>query len=79
MLLIFSSYVDNRKKWSLEEAKIFEKYWQPDEGALPTRECLDTLHRLLPDRSVVTLRARASNLIKSHALKVFKEMKNKQQ
>ena len=55
----------NRKAWTEEEITVFNKYWQPESGKLPSRKVLDEIQKQLPHRSIVTLRSRASNILRS--------------
>ena len=55
----------NRKVWTEEETAVFNKCWQPESGKLPSRKVLDEIQKQLPHRSIVTLRSRASNILRS--------------
>lgn len=53
-----------RKRWTDRECSIFDKFWTPSSGKLPSKATINAIKENLPDRTVDVIRTRASNLLR---------------
>lgn len=57
-----------KTRWTAEEKGILAAHWKIKEGN-PSREVLDVLAKLLPGRTILTIRAQTSNMLKKQKQK----------